>query len=113
MLDRLLDASAVVAAAAKHRPAGRLRQGDEHRNGHLTRLGVSGDARCREDRSRGIHPSNYSPELRARSVRMVAELEPDHPWQYAGIIAVAQKLAIETADTLRKSRAQSSSRARL
>src|SRR5690242_20682987 len=47
-------------------------------------------------------PSNYSPELRARAVRMVAELAPDHSSQYAAIIAVAKKLGIGTAETLRK-----------
>ena len=47
-------------------------------------------------------PSNYSPELRARAVRMVAELTPDYPSQYAAITAVAQKLGIGTAETLRK-----------
>jgi len=47
-------------------------------------------------------PSNYSPELRARAVRMVAELTPDYPSQYAAITAVARKLGIGTAETLRK-----------
>ena len=47
-------------------------------------------------------PSNYSPELRARTVRMVAELTPDYPSQYAAICAVAKKLGIGTAETLRK-----------
>jgi transposase len=47
-------------------------------------------------------PSNYSPELRARAVRMVAELAPDYPLQYAAICAVAKKLGIGTAETLRK-----------
>ena len=47
-------------------------------------------------------PSNYSPELRARAVRMVAELAPDYPSQYAAIAAVAKKLGIGTAETLRK-----------
>jgi len=37
-------------------------------------------------------PSNYSPELRARAVRMVAELTPDCPSQYAAITAVAKNL---------------------
>jgi transposase len=41
-------------------------------------------------------PSNYPPELRARAVRMVAELTPDYPSQYAAITAVAQKLGIGT-----------------
>jgi transposase len=35
-------------------------------------------------------PSSYSPELRARAVRMVAELTPDYPSQYAAITAVAE-----------------------
>jgi transposase len=35
-------------------------------------------------------PSNYSPELRARAVRMVAELTLDYPSQYAAITAVAE-----------------------
>jgi transposase len=47
-------------------------------------------------------PSNYSPELRARAVRVVAELTPDYPSQYAAICAVAKKLGIGTAETLRK-----------
>jgi len=47
-------------------------------------------------------PSNDSPELRARAVRMVAELAPDYPSQYAAIAAVAKKLGIGTAETLRK-----------
>jgi transposase len=46
-------------------------------------------------------PSNYSPELRTRAVRMVAELTPGYPSQYAAITAVAQKLGIGTAETLR------------
>jgi transposase len=37
-------------------------------------------------------PSNYSPELRARVVRVVAELTPDYPSQYAAICAVAAGL---------------------
>jgi transposase-like protein len=48
------------------------------------------------------HPSNYSLELRTRAVRMVAELAPDYPTQYAAITAMAQKLGIGTAETLRK-----------
>ena len=47
-------------------------------------------------------PSNYSPELRARAVRMVAELAPDYPSQYAAITAVAKRLGVGTAETLRK-----------
>ena len=41
-------------------------------------------------------PSNYPPELRARAVRMVAELTPDYPSQYAAIGAVVKKLGIGT-----------------
>jgi transposase len=47
-------------------------------------------------------PSNYSPELRVRAVRMAAELTPDDPSQYAAITAVAKKLGIGTAETLRR-----------
>src|SRR5215470_2125056 len=47
-------------------------------------------------------PPNYSPELRAWAVRMVAELTPEYPSQYAAITAVAKKLGIGTAETLRK-----------
>jgi transposase len=46
-------------------------------------------------------PSNYPPELRARAVRMVAELTPGYPSQYAAITAVTKKLGIGAAETLR------------
>jgi transposase len=46
--------------------------------------------------------SQYPPELRERAVRMVAEVTPDYPSQWAAITAVAQKLGIGTAETLRK-----------
>ena len=36
--------------------------------------------------------SQYPPELRERAVRMVAEVTPDYPSQWAAITAVAQKL---------------------
>jgi hypothetical protein len=39
--------------------------------------------------------------LRPRVVRMVVEETPDHPSQWAAITAVAQKLGIGTAETLR------------
>ena len=45
---------------------------------------------------------HYPPELRERAVRMVAEVTPDYPSQWAAIGAVAQKLGIGTAETLRK-----------
>lgn len=38
----------------------------------------------------------------AGAVRMVPELAPDYPSQYAAICAVAKKLGIGTAETLRK-----------
>ena len=46
--------------------------------------------------------SQYPPELRERAVRMVTEVTPDYPSQWAAITAVAQKLGIGTAETLRK-----------
>ena len=47
-------------------------------------------------------PSRYPDELRKRAVRMVAELRRQYPSQWAAITAVAQKLGIGTAETLRK-----------
>ena len=46
-------------------------------------------------------PSKYSEELRERAVRMVAEVRPDYPSQWAAIATVASKLAIGTRETLR------------
>jgi transposase len=46
--------------------------------------------------------SQYPPELRERAVRMVTEVTPDYPSQWAAITAVAEKLGIGTAETLRK-----------
>jgi transposase len=46
--------------------------------------------------------SNYPPELRERAVRMVAEVRPDYPSDWPAICAVAQKLGIGSAETLRK-----------
>ena len=46
--------------------------------------------------------SNYPQELRERAVRMVAEVTPDYPSQWAAIEAVAAKLGVGTAETLRK-----------
>jgi transposase len=45
---------------------------------------------------------NYPAELRERAVRLVAEVRPDHPTEWAAICSVAQKLGIGTAETLRK-----------
>jgi transposase len=46
--------------------------------------------------------SNYPPELRERAVRMVAEVLPHYPSEWPAIVAVADKLGIGTAETLRK-----------
>src|SRR5262249_7368251 len=46
--------------------------------------------------------SNYPPELRERAVRMVAQVRPEYPSDWPAICAVAQKLGIGTAETLRK-----------
>jgi transposase len=46
--------------------------------------------------------SLYPAELRKRAVRMVAEVRPDYPTEWAAINAVAAKLGIGTAETLRK-----------
>lgn len=46
-------------------------------------------------------PSKYSDELRDRAVRMVAEVRPDYPSQWAAITAVSSKLGIGTPETLR------------
>lgn len=42
------------------------------------------------------------PELRERAVLMVAEVTPNYASQWAAIGAVAQKLGIDTAETVRK-----------
>jgi transposase len=46
--------------------------------------------------------SQYPQELRERAVRMVAEVTPDYESQWAAIRAVAQKLGIGSAETVRK-----------
>lgn len=46
--------------------------------------------------------SPYPAELHKRAVRMVAEVRPDYPTEWAAINAVAAKLGIGTAETLRK-----------
>src|SRR5215467_14428057 len=45
---------------------------------------------------------NYPPELRERAVRMVAQVRPEYPSDWPAICAVAEKLGIGTAETLRK-----------
>jgi transposase len=46
-------------------------------------------------------PSKYPLELRERAVRMVAEVRPEYESQWAAICAVAGKLGIGSAETLR------------
>ena len=46
--------------------------------------------------------SQYPSELRERAVRMVTEVTPNYDSQWAAIGAVAQKLGIGTAETVRK-----------
>jgi transposase len=46
--------------------------------------------------------TSYPPELRDRAVRMVAEVRPEYQSDWAAIKAVAGKLGIGTAETLRK-----------
>jgi transposase len=46
-------------------------------------------------------PSPYLPELRDRAVRMVAEIRPNYPTERAAMKAVAAKLGIGAAETVR------------
>ena len=46
--------------------------------------------------------ANYPPELRERAVRMVAEVRPEYPSDWPAICAVASRLGIGSAETLRK-----------
>ncbi|MFE9825164.1 hypothetical protein ACFYSH_24040 [Streptomyces sp. NPDC005791] len=46
-------------------------------------------------------PSSHPVELRKRAVRMVVEVRGDHPNESAALKAVAQKLGIGSAETLR------------
>lgn len=46
-------------------------------------------------------PSRYSPEQRAKAVRLVAEARPNYPSEWAAIDAVAVKLGA-SAETVRK-----------
>ena len=46
-------------------------------------------------------PSKYPDELRERAVRMVAEVRPQYPSQWAAIESIAGKIGC-TAETLRK-----------
>jgi len=46
-------------------------------------------------------PTLYPVELRQRAVRMVNEVKADYPSEFAAIDAVAKKLGIRSAETLR------------
>jgi transposase len=50
----------------------------------------------------GSQSRSYPPELRERAVRMVAEVRPEYPSDWPAIQAVAGKLGIGSAETLRK-----------
>ena len=50
----------------------------------------------------GRGSANYPPELRERAVRMVAEVRPEYPSDWPAIVAVASRLGIGSAETLRK-----------
>ncbi len=45
--------------------------------------------------------ASYSPEVRARAVRMVLEHQSDHPSQWAAMTSIASKIGC-TGETLRK-----------
>lgn len=47
-------------------------------------------------------PSSYSPEIRERAVRMVAESRAGYGSEFEAIKSVASKLGIGSAETLRK-----------
>ena len=50
----------------------------------------------------GRRATSYPPELRERAVRMVAEVRPEYPSDWPAICAVAGRLGIGSAETLRK-----------
>uniref|UniRef100_UPI000562EDF3 transposase n=1 Tax=Streptacidiphilus rugosus TaxID=405783 RepID=UPI000562EDF3 len=47
-------------------------------------------------------PSPYPAELRRRAVRMVAEVRPDYDTEWAAMKAVAAKLGVGSAETVRQ-----------
>jgi transposase len=47
-------------------------------------------------------PSKYPQELRERAVRMVTELTPEYPTEFAAIRAVATKLGVGSEEAVRK-----------
>jgi transposase len=50
----------------------------------------------------GRRSANYPPELRERAVRMVAGVRPEYRSDWPAIVAVASRLGIGSAETLRK-----------
>ena len=46
-------------------------------------------------------PGEYPRELRERAVRMVAEVRPDYPSEYAAMTAVARMLGVGSPETIR------------
>src|SRR5688572_4317686 len=46
-------------------------------------------------------PSPYPPELRERAVRMVAEIHPNYPTEWAAMKAVAARSGVGAAETVR------------
>jgi transposase len=50
----------------------------------------------------GRASTNYPSELRERAVLLVAEVRAEYPSEWAAIAAVAKKLGIGSAETLRK-----------
>ena len=48
-----------------------------------------------------VGTSRFTPEQKARSVRMVVEATPNYPTQWPAIVSVAEKIGV-SAETLRK-----------
>jgi len=61
--------------------------------------GFTGDRKVREDTVMGKNNNRFSPEMRERPVRLVAEQLEEHESQWATICAVAFKIGC-TAETL-------------
>ncbi len=68
----------------------------------VTRPGVSGDSISWESGVMGRASTNYPAELRERAVLMVAEVRAEYSSEWAAIVAVAKRLGIGSAETLRK-----------
>ena len=68
----------------------------------VTRPGVSGDSISWESGVMGRASTNYPAELRERAVPMVAEVRAEYSSEWAATVAVAKRLGIGSAETLRK-----------